>query len=111
MGVSFVLDGQPVRALNGGPQYKPTEAFSFFVDCQSQEEVDAYWSKLTADGGEAGQCGWLKDRFGLSWQIIPIQLGKLMGGSDSSAAQRVTQAMLKMQKIVIRDLENAAKQV
>ena len=106
MGVSFVLDGQEVRGLNGGPQFKPTEAFSFFVDCETQEEVDMYWSKLTAGGGSQGQCGWLKDKFGVSWQVIPKQLGALMGKDKNG---KVMQAMLQMKKIVIADLEKAAR--
>ncbi|MBI3573204.1 MAG: VOC family protein [Candidatus Kerfeldbacteria bacterium] len=107
MGVSFVLNGQEVRGLNGGPQFKPTEAFSFFVDCDSQEEVDMYWNKLTADGGQESMCGWLKDKYGLSWQIIPTALGRLMGDKDPKKSQAVTQCMLKMKKIVVADLQKA----
>lgn len=110
IGVSFILNGQEVRALNGGPQFTFKESFPFFVDCASQEEVDQLWSKLTADGGQEGQCGWLKDKYGLSWQIIPVQLGQLMNVPDPAQASRVTQALLKMKKIVIADLEQAAKQ-
>ena len=104
MGVSFILDGQEVRGLNGGPQFKPTEAFSFFVDCANQEEVDMYWTKLTANGGSEGQCGWLKDRFGVSWQIVPVQLGQLMGQDKSG---KVMQAMLQMKKLDIAGLQAA----
>lgn len=107
MGVSFILNGQEVRGLNGGPLFKHTEAFSFFVDCDSQEEVDMYWNKLTASGGQESMCGWLKDKYGLSWQIIPVQLGKLMGDKDKEKAGRVMQAMLKMNKIIIADLQKA----
>ena len=105
MGVSFILNGQEVRGLNGGPQFKPTEAFSFFVDCDSQEEVDKYWSALTADGGQESRCGWLKDKYGVSWQIIPAIIGKLM--SDPVKSQRVMQALLKMVKLDIAVLEKA----
>ena len=99
MTTSFELDGQPVIALNGGPEFKFNEAFSFFVNCETQAQVDDLWTKLTADGGEEGQCGWLKDKFGLSWQIIPVTLMELMGDPDPVKAQSVTQAMLKMHKI------------
>lgn len=107
MGVSFVLNGQEVRGLNGGPMYRHTKAFSFFVDCETQEEVDRYWNKLTADGGREGQCGWLKDKYGLSWQIIQVQLAKLMGDKDTVKSNNVMQAMFKMKKIDIAELENA----
>lgn len=105
MGVNFVLDGQEIRALNGGPNFKLTEAFSLFVDCQTQEEVDQYWDRFIADGGQASQCGWLKDMYGVSWQIIPVQLGQLMAKDKTG---QVVQAMLKMKKIIIKDLEAAA---
>jgi len=104
--VSFVLDGQEITALNGGPEFKFNEAFSFFVNCEDQTEVDTLWEKLTA-GGEEQQCGWLKDRYGLSWQIVPRALGELMGGPDPVRSQRVMQAMLKMVKIDIRGLQRA----
>jgi predicted 3-demethylubiquinone-9 3-methyltransferase (glyoxalase superfamily) len=104
-GVSFMLDGQEVRGLNGGPNFKFTEAFSKFVDCESQEEVDRYWAALTADGGSESMCGWLRDKFGLSWQIIPTQLSRLLGDKDRERAGRAMNAMLKMKKIVIRELE------
>lgn len=94
-------------ALNGGPQFKFTEAISLFVDCVDQAEVDELWNKLTADGGEASQCGWLKDKYGLSWQIIPKALGELLGGTDPVKAQRAMEAMLKMQKIDITALTAA----
>jgi predicted 3-demethylubiquinone-9 3-methyltransferase (glyoxalase superfamily) len=106
--VSFTLAGHEVMALNGGPQYTFTEAFSLFVRCTDQAEVDRLWSRLTADGGEESQCGWLKDRFGLSWQIIPDRLGELLGDPDPERSQRAMQAMLKMQKIDIQTLEDAA---
>lgn len=105
--VSFELDGQEFMGLNAGPQYKFSEAFSMFVNCEDQAEVDQLWSKLTADGGEESMCGWLKDRFGLSWQIIPKQLGQLMGDPDPVKAGRVMEAMLKMRKIVVADLQMA----
>ena len=106
---SFVLDGQEFFALNGGPQYKFTEAVSFFVSCESQQEVDYYWDRLL-EGGEAQMCGWLKDKFGLSWQIIPTVLGQLLGDKDPAKAQRVMQAMLKMVKIDIAGLKQAYEQ-
>ena len=105
--VTFQLEGQDFMALNAGPTFKFNEAISFFVDCKSQQEVDELWSKLTADGGEESQCGWLKDRFGLSWQIIPTELGEMLGDKDPVKAQRAMQAMLKMRKIVIADLKKA----
>lgn len=107
MTVSFDLDGQRVAALNGGPQYKHSEAFSFMVDCEDQDEVDYYWEKL-GEGGEHGPCGWLKDRFGLSWQIVPRRLPELLGDPDREKAQRVMVAMLEMGKIEIAGLEQAA---
>jgi predicted 3-demethylubiquinone-9 3-methyltransferase (glyoxalase superfamily) len=108
--VSFELDGQEFMALNAGPEFKFNEAVSFFVNCGTQEEVDYYWEKLTADGGQESMCGWLKDKYGLSWQIIPKALGKLMGDPDPVKAQRVTQAMLKMNKIIVADLKKAYEQ-
>lgn len=110
MMVSFELEGQRFHGLNGGPQYRFTEAVSFFVDCETQEEVDTYWNKLTAGGGQPGQCGWLKDRFGLSWQIIPRALGRLLGDKDRAKAGRVMQAMLTMGKIDIAGLQRAYDQ-
>jgi len=105
--VSFELDGQEFLGLNAGPEYKFSEAISMYVNCENQAEVDNFWSKLIADGGEESQCGWLKDKFGLSWQIIPKQLGELMGDPDPEKSQRVMQTMLKMQKIIVADLEKA----
>ena len=109
MTVSFELDGQKFTALNGGPDFTFDEAISFQVDCKTQEEVDAFWSKLS-DGGEEGPCGWLKDKYGLSWQIIPTALPELLSNPDPEKAQRVMQAMLKMKKIEIEPLERAAAQ-
>ena len=108
MVVSFELDGEEFTALNGGPQFNFTEAISFLVRCESQEEVDHFWNALTADGGEESQCGWLKDRFGLSWQIIPNRLMELLGDPDQGRSQRAMQAMLQMQKIDVAELERAA---
>jgi predicted 3-demethylubiquinone-9 3-methyltransferase (glyoxalase superfamily) len=106
MVVNFELDGQEFTALNGGPVFKFNEAVSFVVNCETQEEVDDLWEKLT-DGGEEVQCGWLKDKFGLSWQIVPTKLGELMGDPDPVKAQRVTQAMLQMKKLDIAGLQRA----
>lgn len=103
----FEIQGQRFYALNGGPMYKFTEAVSFFVSVDTQDEVDYYWTRLTADGGEESMCGWLKDRFGLSWQIIPRRLMQYQASSDRAAADRANQAMLKMRKIVIADLDKA----
>lgn len=107
MTATFQLEGQQFMALNGGPHFKFTEAISLFVDCETQEEVDALWDRLTADGGQPSRCGWLKDKFGLSWQIIPSVLGRLLHDEDPARAGRVMQAMLQMQKIDIRGLEQA----
>ncbi len=107
MTVSFELDGQPFVALNGGPDFTFNEATSFEVSCKTQEEVDAYWDKLS-DGGEEGPCGWLKDRYGVSWQIIPTALPELLADPDREKSQRVMEAMLKMKKIEIDALERAA---
>jgi predicted 3-demethylubiquinone-9 3-methyltransferase (glyoxalase superfamily) len=104
---SFELEGQPFIALNGGPMFTFNEAVSFFVDCADQAEVDYYWGKLTAEGGEASQCGWLKDKFGISWQIVPKALRRLLGDPDKEKAGRVMQAMLKMSKIDIDELQAA----
>ncbi|HAH23800.1 MAG TPA: hypothetical protein DCL77_08590 [Prolixibacteraceae bacterium] len=103
MVVIFELDGKKFMGLNGGPHYKFTEAVSFVVDCESQEEIDHYWTKLTADGGEEGRCGWLKDKFGVSWQIVPTVLSKLMNNPDK--AQKVIAAFMKMKKFDIKTLE------
>jgi predicted 3-demethylubiquinone-9 3-methyltransferase (glyoxalase superfamily) len=105
---SFELNGLEFTALNGGPQFKFTEAVSFHVPCESQEEVDYYWDKLSA-GGTIQQCGWLKDKFGLSWQIVPTALPRLLGDPDAGKASRVMQAMLQMKKFDIATLEAAAK--
>lgn len=107
MSVSFRLAGQEFLALNGGPQFPFTEAISLYVHCKDQDEVDRLWSQLT-EGGEESQCGWLKDRFGLSWQIVPDRLGELLGDPDPARAQRAMQAMLQMRKIEIKTLEDAA---
>jgi predicted 3-demethylubiquinone-9 3-methyltransferase (glyoxalase superfamily) len=104
--VTFELEGQEFMALNGGPGFKFTEAISFFVDCKTQEEVDDLWERLS-EGGEKSRCGWLKDKFGLSWQIIPEALGELMGDDDDEKSGRVMQAMLKMSKIDIKALQKA----
>jgi len=107
MVVTFELEGQRFTALNGGPSFKFTEAISFEVDCETQEEVDELWEKLTAEGGEESMCGWLKDKYGLSWQIVPKILGELMGDEDPEKAKRVTEAMLKMRKLEIAELKRA----
>jgi predicted 3-demethylubiquinone-9 3-methyltransferase (glyoxalase superfamily) len=107
MTVSFELAGKTFVALNGGPEFTFTEAVSFVVDCEDQDEVDAYWSSLS-EGGEEGPCGWLKDRFGLSWQIVPSVLPRLLADPDRDKSQRVMAAMLKMGKIEIDELERAA---
>ena len=109
MTVTFELDGQMFTALNGGPDFTFDEAISFEVGCESQEEVDSYWKTLS-EGGEEGPCGWLKDRFGVSWQIIPTVLPRLLADPDQEKAQRVMAAMLKMRKIEIDELERAAAQ-
>ena len=107
MTVSFVLEGLEFTALNAGPHFQFTEAISFHVSCETQDEVDYLWKALT-DGGEESQCGWLKDRYGLSWQIIPTALHQLLSDPDPAKAQRVMQAMLQMQKIDVAALEEAA---
>ena len=109
MSATFQLDGQEFMALNGGPQFKFTEAISFFVNCETQEEVDELWEKLSA-GGQKSRCGWLKDKYGLSWQIIPSALGEMSGDKDPEKSQRVMKAMLQMDKIDIKGLEQAYKQ-
>jgi predicted 3-demethylubiquinone-9 3-methyltransferase (glyoxalase superfamily) len=106
MTVEFLLDGQPFIGLNGGPQFKFTEAVSFSVDCKTQQEVDEYWEKLSA-GGQPGPCGWLKDKYGLSWQVNPTALGEMLSDPDPQKSKRVMEAMLKMKKIVIADLRHA----
>jgi predicted 3-demethylubiquinone-9 3-methyltransferase (glyoxalase superfamily) len=104
--VNFELDGQEFQALNGGPEFKFTEAVSFTVHCKNQDEVDEYWEKLT-QGGQEIQCGWLKDRYGLSWQIVPTILPKMLNDPDQEKADRVMEAMLTMKKIDIEQLERA----
>ena len=106
---SFELDGVPFLALNGGPQYKFTEAISLSIDCKTQEEVDHFWTRLTEGGGEPGPCGWLKDKFGVSWQVVPEQLPRLLGDADRAKAGRAMNAMMQMGKIDIAKLEEAAK--
>ena len=108
MTIEFELDGQKFTALNGGPVFKFNEAVSFSIHCESQEEVDYYWEKLTAGGDKrAQQCGWLKDKFGVSWQVVPKQLLELLNDPDKQRAERVTQAMLQMKKIDIEALRQA----
>jgi predicted 3-demethylubiquinone-9 3-methyltransferase (glyoxalase superfamily) len=107
MTIDFQLEGQDFIALNGGPHFKFTEAISFSVDCKTQEEVDEYWNKLTADGGAEIQCGWLKDKFGLAWQIVPTVLTEMLRDKDAEKAKRVTQAMLQMKKFDIEKLKQA----
>lgn len=106
MTVPFQLNGQDFVALNGGPLYKFSEAVSFVVNCETQEEVDYFWEKLT-EGGEEIQCGWLKDKFGLSWQVVPTAMGKLFSSPDPEKTNRVMKAMLPMKKLVIADLQKA----
>ncbi len=106
MTVNFEINGLEFIALNGGPHFKINPAISFFVHCENQEEVDYFWEKLS-EGGEKGQCGWLEDRFGVSWQIVPTVLGELMSSEDKAKAYNVTQAMLKMTKLDIDELLNA----
>jgi predicted 3-demethylubiquinone-9 3-methyltransferase (glyoxalase superfamily) len=108
MTVSFRVEGQEFTALNGGPDHNFTDAVSFLVSCETQEEVDAFWSALS-EGGEEGPCGWLKDRYGLSWQIIPTALSELLGDPDPGRSQRALQAMLQMSKIDIAGLQRAAE--
>jgi predicted 3-demethylubiquinone-9 3-methyltransferase (glyoxalase superfamily) len=108
MTVEFELEGQTFVALNGGPEFKFTEAVSFAVECANQAEIDYYWENLT-DGGNPVQCGWLKDRFGLSWQVVPEGLGRLFDGRDPKRAARVMQALLQMVKLDLRKLEEAAR--
>lgn len=109
MTVAFELDGQQFIALNGGPHFKFSEAISFSIECETQEEVDHYWNALTADGGVEQPCGWLKDKFGVSWQVNPRVLGKLLGDPDPQRAKRAMEAMLKMKKIDIGALKRASE--
>jgi predicted 3-demethylubiquinone-9 3-methyltransferase (glyoxalase superfamily) len=108
MSASFEINGQEFIALNGGPMFQFTEAVSFVVNCESQQEVDEFWYKLS-EGGETNRCGWLKDKFGLSWQIVPTLLPRLLSGTDPEKTKKVMHAMMKMDKIIIRDLETAAE--
>jgi len=109
MVVNFQLAGQEFTALNGGPQFKFSEAFSLVVNCENQKELDEYWSKLTSGGGQERQCGWLKDKFGFSWQIVPTELGKLISAKDPAKTNRVMQAVLQMKKLDIAKLRQAAE--
>jgi predicted 3-demethylubiquinone-9 3-methyltransferase (glyoxalase superfamily) len=110
MTVAFQLDGQDFVALNGGPYFSFTEAISFVITCKDQNEVDYYWEKLSGNGGTESMCGWLKDRFGLSWQVVPTILPELLTDKDAAKAQRAAQAMMQMKKIDIAALQNAAAQ-
>ncbi len=105
--VSFTLAGEPFVGINGGPQFPFTEAVSFQIDCEDQAEVDRYWDALVEGGGEHGQCGWLKDRFGLSWQVVPREMGTYLGGPDPAGAARAMAAMLAMQKLDVARLREA----
>jgi predicted 3-demethylubiquinone-9 3-methyltransferase (glyoxalase superfamily) len=106
MTVDFELDGKPFMALNGGPEFTFNEAVSFVIDCADQDEVDYYWTKLS-EGGEEGPCGWLKDRSGLSWQVVPAALGELASDPDPAKSQAVIKAMLGMRKLVVAELQAA----
>ena len=107
LSVDFELEGQKFMALNGGPMYTFNESVSFFVSCDSQEEIDRYWSRLTADGGAPGRCGWLKDKFGLSWQVVPKTLGKFLSSTDPATSKRVIDAFMQMSKLDIGKLQDA----
>jgi predicted 3-demethylubiquinone-9 3-methyltransferase (glyoxalase superfamily) len=107
--ITFQLNGQEVMAINGGPEFKFTPAMSLFMNCENQEEVDYYWEKLS-EGGDKGQCGWLTDKYGVSWQIVPTILGVLMSDKDAEKVARVTQAMLQMNKLDIEKLMQVFKQ-
>lgn len=108
MTVEFKLDGVEIVALNGGPMFKFTEAISLNVNCETQEEIDYFWEKLPADGGSTGPCGWLKDKFGVSWQVSPVMLGDLLAEPDTAKAERVMNAMMRMNKFDIAGLQKAA---
>ncbi len=110
MVAEFEIDGQKFTALNGGPQFKFNESVSFVISCESQDEVDYYWEKLTADGGQESMCGWLKDKYGLSWQVTPSRLLELVQSDDLGKSQRAMQAMMQMRKIDIAKIEEAANQ-
>jgi len=107
MSVQFELEGQKFMALNAGPQFPFTEAISFFVGCETQEEIDELWAKLTADGGATSRCGWLKDRFGLSWQIIPNALGRMLNDTNAAKSKQVMNALLQMDKLDLKRLQEA----
>jgi predicted 3-demethylubiquinone-9 3-methyltransferase (glyoxalase superfamily) len=107
MSVEFELEGQKFMALNGGPHYTFNEAVSFFVACETQQEIDDYWARLTADGGSPGRCGWLKDKYGLSWQIVPNAFGRLLSSGDAAQSKRVVDAMLQMSKMDVKRLQDA----
>jgi predicted 3-demethylubiquinone-9 3-methyltransferase (glyoxalase superfamily) len=107
--VMFELDGQPFTIVNGGPQFPFTEAISLQISCESQEEADSFWNQLT-DGGEEGQCGWLKDRYGVSWQVFPVALGGLLGDPDPERSQRAMKAMLGQKRIDLAEIQRAADQ-
>jgi len=107
MTVNFELDGQQFVALNGGPEFEFTPAISLLISCESQEEVDRMWARLTADGGRPGRCGWLTDRFGVSWQVVPKALGELMNGPDPHASARVARALMAMDKLDLDELRRA----
>jgi predicted 3-demethylubiquinone-9 3-methyltransferase (glyoxalase superfamily) len=107
MTVAFQIEGQDFVALNGGPHFKFTEAVSFMIECETQKDIDYHWERLLEGGGEPQQCGWLKDRYGLSWQVVPANIDQIFSDKDSAKAQRAMQAMLKMIKLNIKELENA----
>jgi predicted 3-demethylubiquinone-9 3-methyltransferase (glyoxalase superfamily) len=109
MTVTFELEGQAFIALNGGPQFEFNEAISFVVNCETQDQIDGLWDRLTS-GGQPVQCGWLKDRYGVSWQIVPTELGELLGGPDPAGSQRAMKAMLQMKKLEIETLRQAYEQ-
>ena len=109
MTVEFELDGQRFVAINGGPEFTPTEALSLEIRCETQDEIDRYWSALTADGGEESVCGWLKDRYGFSWQVTPIQLEEMILDPDQGKVDRVMKALLQMRKLDLAELERAAE--
>jgi predicted 3-demethylubiquinone-9 3-methyltransferase (glyoxalase superfamily) len=107
MVTTFELDGTQMMAMNAGPKFPHTEAFSLLIQCDTQEEIDHYWDALIADGGSPSMCGWLKDRFGLSWQVVPSNIGSLMSGPDEEASQRAFQALMGMQKIELAEMQRA----
>jgi len=107
MSTTFELEGQRFMALNAGPAFKFTEAISFFVGCETQQEIDELWEKLTADGGSPGRCGWLKDKFGLSWQVVPNAMGRMLSDPDPATSKRVLEAMMQMNKIDLARLQQA----